>query len=202
MSEQQQRRVVIVGVGALGSHLALFARNLPARLTLVDGDRVERKNVLSQFHTKMALGRNKAQALQQALQGLYEVRVDAVPHRLVPDNAATLLGAADVLVDCVDNAPTRKLMQEFARAHGKACLHGALSADGEYARIMWDAAFTIDQGGDGQATCEDGEHLPFIVRAAAQMAATLQQFLRTGTQVSCHLHAAGMIEIATADAVG
>ncbi len=190
-----QRRIIVVGVGALGSHLLLLSRNLPARFTAIDFDRVERKNTLSQLHSRMGLGRNKAKALQQLLQGLYGLRIDAVPHKLTEDNAMALLGGAALVVDCVDNAPTRRLICDVVRGAGIPCVHGALAADGAYARVMWDGLFTIDEGGEGEATCEDGAHLPFIAAAAAQLALTLQRFLEDGTQHSCHLHPGGVVHI-------
>lgn len=189
------RRVVIVGVGALGSHLALLVRNAPAELVLVDFDRVERKNTLSQFHSRMGLGRNKAQALQQALQGLFGLRVTAVPHRLVEDNAAALLAGATLVVDAVDHGPTRSLIQRACSEAGVPVLHGALAADGAYARVMWGEAFTVDAGGEGQATCEDGEHLPFIGVVAAWMAVAVQRFLERGEQRSAHLHPGGVLPL-------
>jgi predicted ThiF/HesA family dinucleotide-utilizing enzyme len=188
--------IIIVGVGALGSHLLLLARNLPVRLTVVDFDRVEHKNTLSQFHSRMGMGRNKAAAIQQAMQGLFGLRVQSVPHRLTADNVAALLSGVDLVVDCVDNAPTRKLIQDHVRAEGIPCLHGALAADGSYARIMWDEVFAIDgDGAPGQATCEDGEHLPFIALVAARMAMAVQGFLRDGERTSVHLHPGGILTV-------
>lgn len=192
---QSSKNIVIVGVGALGSHLLLLSRNLPGRFTVIDFDRVERKNTLSQFHSRMGVGRNKAAAMQQAMQGLFGVRIQSVPHRLTTDNVASLLSGADLVVDCVDNAPTRQLIQEFVRAEGVPCLHGALAADGSYARVMWDEVFSIDGGGEGQATCEDGEHLPFIAVVAARMATVVQRFLKDGSRDSMHLHPGGMVGV-------
>ncbi|MEL6349924.1 MAG: ThiF family adenylyltransferase [Myxococcota bacterium] len=195
MTTTNQKKIVIVGVGALGSHLMLLARNLPARFTVVDFDRVERKNTLSQFHSKMGVGRNKAQAMQQAMQGLFGLRVDAVPHKLTADNAAALLRGADLVVDCVDNATARRQIQAAAQDQAIPCLHGALAADGSYARIMWSEAFSPDEGGAGEATCEDGEHLPFIAVTAAHMAHIVQTFLKDETRRNLHIHPGGIINI-------
>ena len=189
------RTLTIVGLGALGSHLALLLRTQDLQLRLVDFDRVEKKNTLSQFHTRMGVGRNKAQALQQALQGLFSVRAQAVPHRLVADNAQAVLGGSDLLVDCVDHAPTRLLLQAYAREQGLPCLHGALAADGAYARVHWSERFAVDEGGEGEATCEDGQHLPFIATVSAHMALVLQRFLETGERRELHLHPGGVIPV-------
>lgn len=180
--------VVIVGVGALGSHLALLARNWEERLRLVDFDRVEQKNVQAQFHTRMGLGRNKAQALQQALQGMYGLKVESFPRRLEATNAAQLLGGSALVIDCTDNAGTRRLIQGFVREHGVPCLHGALSADGAFARVIWDEHFVADEEGEpGQATCEDAEQLPFFVLTASVLAMAAQRFLAEGIRASYQL---------------
>lgn len=188
-------QIVIVGVGALGSHVVLFGRNLPVRFTVVDFDRVERKNTLSQFHSRMGVGRNKAQALGQAMQGLFGMRLDVRPHRLTEDNVGELLREAALVVDCVDNAPTRQLIQTSAEQLALPCVHGALAPDGAYARIMWREEFAIDGGGEGQATCEDGEHLPFIATVAARMTGVIQRFLKDGTRLSYHIHPGGLMAV-------
>lgn len=189
------RKVVLVGAGALGSHVLLFGRNWPVRFTVIDFDRVEQKNVSSQFHSKMGVGRNKASALAQAMQGLFGLRIEAVPHKLVEDNVEALLAGADLVLDCVDNAPTRDLIQRHVRAHAIPCLHGAVAADGSYARVMWDEHFASDEGGEGVATCEDGEHLPFVAWVSGRIAMTTQAWLEHGRQRSCHLHPGGIVEV-------
>jgi len=188
-------RIVVVGVGALGSHLVLLGRNWPAQFVLVDHDRVEQKNTASQFHSRMGVGRNKAQAMQQAMQGLFGLRLEAVPHKLTADNAARLLDGAALVVDCVDNAEARRVISQTVRAAGVPCLHGAVAADGSYARVMWDAAFSPDEGAEGVATCEDGEHLPFVAFVAARMADAVQRFLKDGEQISSHLHPGGILRV-------
>ena len=191
--------LVIVGAGALGSHVLLFCRNIAAQFTVIDFDRVEQKNTLSQFHTKMGMGRNKAVALQQTMQGLFGLKIKAVPHALTTENAQLLLSNADLVLDCVDNLEARQLITATVRELGIPCLHGALSAEGtSFARVMWDEAFAPDAGGEGEATCENGEELPFIANVAAQLASVTREFLEKGTRRSLHIHPTGMIETGSA----
>lgn len=188
-------RIIVAGVGALGSHAALFLRN-HASLRLIDDDRVEAKNVKAQLFGKSTVGKNKAEALRQTLDFLFGVKVEAVPHRLTADNAEALLGGGELILDCLDNGASRRVVQAFARAKGVPCLHGALAADGQLGRVVWDELFAIDdEPGEGAATCQGGEHLPFIVRVAAALAEVAQRFLEGGTRGSVQLHPGGAVRL-------
>ena len=190
------KKIVIVGVGALGSHLALFARNL-GDLKVVDMDKIESKNILSQFHTNMAKGRNKAQAIQQAFQGLFGIKVDTNTNRLTKDNAKVILSGADLVIDCTDNAEARYVIRDFVRAAGVPCLHGALNADGNFARVVWDEHFVADvEGTPGQATCEDGVNLPFHGLAGSYLAIVAQIFLATGKKMSFQILPTAVVRLA------
>jgi molybdopterin/thiamine biosynthesis adenylyltransferase len=183
------KNIVIVGVGALGSHVVQFIRNLDATVKVIDFDRVEQKNVLSQFHAKTSVGQNKAQALVKAFKFLFGLVLKAVPHKLTADNVEKLLGDADLVVDCLDNGASRRLIQTFVRNEGIPCLHGGLAADGQLGRIVWDAGFRIDDEPDeAAATCENGEFLPLIALTSAYMARSIQEFLESGRQLSYQVY--------------
>ncbi len=187
-------KIVVVGVGALGSHLVLAIRNLPVTIVAIDFDKIESKNVLSQFHTRQGVGRNKAVALQQAMLGLFGVRIEAVPHRLVAENADVLLGGAGLVVDCLDNGASRRLVQGTVRRRGVPCLHGAVDAAGTYGRVCWDERFIVDdEAVVGQPTCEGGEHLPFLVTVAGHLAGAVRAFVERGVRVGAEVHPGGVI---------
>jgi molybdopterin-synthase adenylyltransferase len=176
------KTIVIVGAGALGSHVVLFLRGL-GNLRVIDFDRVEQKNVGSQFHGKPHVGKAKVVALQQTMQFLFGTKIETIPHALVADNAKELLGKADLVIDCLDNGPARRLVQEFARGAGVPCLHGALAAEGSFGRVVWDADFRIDEAAAGAATCEDGVHLPFIGIVSTYLARAAQEFIVNGRMI-------------------
>lgn len=187
------KQVTIVGVGALGSHVALFLRN-EADLRIIDCDKVEQKNVLAQFHGRPGVGKNKTQSLYQTLQFMFGLKVYKIPHRLTSDNVEQLLGDSDLIIDCLDNAASRVLVQEYARETGTPCLHGALSADGVFGRVVWSENFVIDsEGTEGAATCEGGEHLPFIGVASTLLARAAQRFLVDEKKVGFELHPGGVV---------
>jgi len=188
--------ITIIGVGALGSHVALALRNLKQGLRVIDFDNVEQKNVLAQFHTKMSLRRNKAHALSQTFQGLFGVKVDVVPHKLTNDNKNEVLKGSELLIDCTDNITAREIIKCWAKDNQIPCLHGALSADGTFARIIWDEVFVADaEGNEGEATCIDGEHLPFFMLAASTMAIEAERFLKSGKKHSIQLTPSGTIRL-------
>ena len=191
--------ITIVGAGALGSHTVLFLRNILAehRVQVVDFDRIELKNTMAQFHTQMGKGKNKSVALGHALSGMFGRHINPVPFKLTEDNASTILQDPDLIIDCTDNIEARKLIQDYHRRYDFPCLHGALSADGQFARIMWSEHFTPDaEGEEGEATCEDGEALPFFAFVAAYLAIEVQRFLNTGKKGSYQLSPAGVLRLA------
>ena len=177
------KKVVICGVGALGSTCVQFLRNVDAELRLVDFDRVESKNLAAQWFVKQSLGKNKAEALRLQLANFYGAKAEAMGVRLVANNAPQLLADCALAVDCFDNADSRLTLSEAARAAGVPLLHGALSADGTFGLVRWDERFTADrEDAEGQATCEGGEHLPMIGLMGATLARAIQDFLTSGDQ--------------------
>lgn len=184
--------VTIVGVGALGSHLVPLLRGAPAELRVIDFDRVELRNLASQFHARAGVGKTKVVALEQLVQFAFGQRLRGIPRRLGPDNVRELLGGADLVVDCVDHGDTRRLIQAHVRASGVPCVHGALSADGALGRVVWDELFTVDDEPEaGAATCAGGEHLPFIALVASWLAVSIQRFLEDGERRTFHVFPGG-----------
>lgn len=190
----ERRKVVVIGVGALGSHVVQFLRNIDVDLTVCDHDRVERKNVASQFHAKASVGKGKVAGLKQTMNFLFGKKINTVPHKLTKDNAYELLHDANLVIDCLDNAKSRGVVQYLCKAHGVPCLHGALDAAGSFGRVIWTDDFVIDEEGtEGQATCEDGEFLPFITITAAFVARSAQLFLEQDQQVGYTVHPGGAV---------
>lgn len=176
-------RILFCGVGALGSHAAVLCRNLGAELAFVDFDRVESKNLLAQAFTKQSVGRNKAEALRLQFLNFHGVRAEAFPVRVEATNVGTLAAGANLLVDCFDNVAGRRVLSAHARASGTPLVHAALSADGSFGLVRWEERFVADaEDAAGQATCEAGEHLPFIVQVASALARVIQDFAERGAR--------------------
>ena len=191
-----KNKVTVVGMGALGSQFILMCRNFAVDWKVIDFDKVEGKNLMSQYHTKMVVGANKAKAVQKSMQGLYGLRINANPHKLTALNVDELLGGSDLIVDCVDNGATRVIIQSWAKENNVPCLHGALSIDGQLGRSVWSEIFTVDfEDTEGQPTCENGEHLPFIGLTVSALAMSAQAFLEHDKRVSYQTFTNGMISL-------
>lgn len=179
-------KITVVGVGGLGSHAVQFLRN-QGSITVVDFDRVEAKNTMSQFHAIKSLRQLKVAAIRQLMQMLWGTRVEVRSSKLVANNVEALLHGADLVVDCLDNTEGRKLVQAFVRAHEVPCVHAAISADSLVGRVVWDDKFIVDEDGGAEgATCEDGEALPMLAMVAAHLALSVQSWT-SGAQVSLHI---------------
>jgi len=75
-------------------------------------------------------------------------------------------------------------------------VHGALAADGTFGQVIWDEQFVIDdESGAGAATCENGEHLPFIAMTSAYLAQAIQLFLKSGKKIGFQVHPTGAIRV-------
>ena len=126
----QSARVVVVGLGALGSVQAdLLARAGVGELRLIDRDFVElsnlqRQTLYQESDAAEALPKAVAAARRLALVNS-EVRVEALVSDLSPRNIEEALEGAAVILDGTDNFETRYLINDFAVREGIPWIYGA-----------------------------------------------------------------------------
>jgi molybdopterin-synthase adenylyltransferase len=113
----RQRRVLVVGLGGLGSPaaLALAAAGL-GTLGLIDGDTVDRSNLHRQILYRDAdLGRSKVRITAERIGALNpDVRVRAFETRLSAHNLAELFAEFDFVIDATDDIATKYLVNDGA----------------------------------------------------------------------------------------
>jgi hypothetical protein len=181
-------KILFCGVGALGSHALFMARDLEHELAAIDFDKVETKNLASQWFVKQMIGKNKATAAKMQLLNFYDVKLQDYPLKLTSLNAETILGSAGLVVDCLDNAEGRRVIQHFVRAKQKPCVHAGLAANGEFGVVRWGEHFAIDaEDVPGQATCEGPGFLPLILRASSSLVSSIQFYLAEKRQVNWNI---------------
>lgn len=122
-------RVLIVGVGGLGSPLALYLAGAGVgTLGLVDDDTVSVSNLQRQvLYAEDEVGQPKALCAARRLKSLNST-IDVVPHpfRLTRENAADLIARYDIVADGCDNFATRFLLSDTCAALGKPYVYGAI----------------------------------------------------------------------------
>src|SRR5439155_16869847 len=95
----------------------------------------------------------------------YDVKLQDYTVKLSVLNVDTILGEAGLVVECFDNAESRRVVQNYVRSKQKPCVHAGLAANGDFGVVRWDNHFAIDdEGALGQATCEGRRLLPDLAR--------------------------------------
>ena len=114
-----QGRVLVIGVGGLGSPAALYLASAGVgHLTLVDDDTVDLTNLQRQIaHTQARVGQPKVESASQAMLAINpELSITALSERATAARLDILVADADVVLDCSDNFATR-------HAINAACVH-------------------------------------------------------------------------------
>jgi adenylyltransferase/sulfurtransferase len=130
-------RVLIVGLGGLGSPVAMYlAASGLGELLLADFDAVDLSNLQRQIlHTTERVGRTKVDSAIETLRALNpEVSLVPVKSALNPSRLAELAGQVDLVCDCSDNFATRDAVNAACVAAGIPLVSGAaIRAEGQIA---------------------------------------------------------------------
>jgi len=140
--------VLIVGAGGLGSPVALYLGSAGVgHITLADHDRVDATNLQRQIaHTLDRIGDYKADSIRQAIAAINpDVKVTPVTQRAEGALLDSLVGAADLVLDCTDNFATRHAINRACVKHRKPLVSGAA--------IRFDGQIAVFDAGDAQSPC-------------------------------------------------
>lgn len=128
-SRFKRARVLLVGVGGLGSPAALYLAGAGVgTVGLLDNDRVDLSNLPRQIlHGTSSIGDLKVESGRRRLADLNpDIRVNLHANRLNPTNASALIGGYDIVVDGSDNFETRYLVNQATVRAGKPLVWGAV----------------------------------------------------------------------------
>ncbi|WP_312485045.1 molybdopterin-synthase adenylyltransferase MoeB [Stutzerimonas nitrititolerans] len=124
----KQSRVLIVGLGGLGSPVALYlAAAGVGELHLADFDTVDATNLHRQIlHGTTSVGRTKVDSAIERIEALNPL-VKVVPLRtaLDADSLGPAVAAVDLVLDCTDNFAIREAVNGACVAAGKPLVSGA-----------------------------------------------------------------------------
>ncbi len=125
-----QKRVLVAGCGGLGGYVVEFLGRLGVgHLTVADGDVFAESNLNRQLlSTGETLGKAKPVCAAERMRAVNPlVTVRPVCEYIREENAEALAEGHDVVVDALDNGPSRILLAGAARALGVPLVSGAIS---------------------------------------------------------------------------
>lgn len=129
--------VLVVGCGGLGAAAVPYlAAAGVGRLVLADPDVVDLTNLQRQVAFGSAdVGHLKVEAMRDAIRRLNPlVAAETLPQALNGDMLASLVTGVDVVLDCSDNFPTRRLVNRMCLQARKPLVSGAaVRFDGQLA---------------------------------------------------------------------
>lgn len=121
-------KVLIVGVGGLGSPVALYlAAAGVGEIWLADHDCVDLSNLQRQIaHAHEDIGRPKIASAAEKLRALNPtIRIDGIGEKLQGQMLADACAAVDLVVDCSDNFRTRFALNAACWQHKTPLVSGA-----------------------------------------------------------------------------
>lgn len=143
--EGQQRlksaRVCVVGAGGLGGPVLQYLAGAGVgHITVVDDDVVECKNLQRQILFGHAtIGHGKADAAAVRLRDLNElITVQPVSTRVTEDTASEIFAGHDLVVDAVDNLPTRLVTADACQRLDIPFVWGAVQAVNGQVSVFWE----------------------------------------------------------------
>ncbi|MEW6002384.1 MAG: HesA/MoeB/ThiF family protein [Nitrospirota bacterium] len=113
----KESTVFIAGAGGLGSPVSIYLAVAGiGNIRICDFDVLDWSNLNRQIlHNHNRIGTNKAASAKRTLEELNpDINVVALAEKIVSENVDTLVGDSAIIVDCMDNFPTRYILNEAA----------------------------------------------------------------------------------------
>ena len=183
----QQKRVLVVGCGGLGGHIIdQLARIGVGFLRVVDGDVFEETNLNRQLLSDVSvLGVSKAKAATAHIARVNpNITAEAVEEFLTPENAAELLNGCDIVMDALDNVPSRKILATACAEAGIPYVYGAIQGWVAQAAISMPEDHLIDMLYPEDVKISDKSVLSFTPALCASLQTALCIRFLTGRPVA------------------
>jgi len=126
----KEAKVVVAGAGGLGSPIALYlAAAGIGTIRVIDKDKVELSNLNRQIlHWDENIGQRKTSSAGDKLRRINkDVKIEAIAESIADNNVSQLTDGFDLIVDAMDNLPTRLLLNKTAVGKNIPFFHGAVS---------------------------------------------------------------------------
>jgi len=123
-------KVFIAGAGGLGSSISIYLAVAGiGKITIADHDTVALSNLNRQIlHRYSEIGRKKADSAREKLIKMNpDIEIVVTLSTIEPGNADKLVGDADLIIDAMDNFPTRYLLNKVALTRNVPLFFGAVN---------------------------------------------------------------------------
>ncbi len=125
----KQSTIFIAGAGGLGSPVSIYLAVAGiGHIRICDFDSPDWSNLNRQIlHDHTRIGTNKAVSAKKTIEQLNpSIKVSAFTDKIVAENVDELVGDAELILDCMDNFPTRYLLNECAIRKGIPLVYGSI----------------------------------------------------------------------------
>jgi molybdopterin/thiamine biosynthesis adenylyltransferase len=144
-------RLLVVGCGAIGNALLPRVLRWPwAGITVMDGDRVEERNLERQeLFAPVDIGKAKSEVVAAWVRNMpVAVSLAARDEFLDANNAEAVIAMHDAVADCTDDAHVKRLLDRTCADYGVALISG--SVHGRQGQVI-----TLHAEGEGEAISRD-----------------------------------------------
>jgi molybdopterin-synthase adenylyltransferase len=180
MAKLKNYPVTICGAGALGANIA---ENLTRcgfeKLTVIDRDRIEERNLSTQPYYRSDVGAFKAKILANNLYRAIGTKVDAKTKELTPANVNQLLQDSQLIIDVFDNSVARQILKDYADKFSIPCLHAGLAVD--YAEVIWNEFYRVPSEVNDDV-CDYPLARNLVILTVAVVCETIISFIATAEQ--------------------
>src|SRR4030043_1616915 len=125
----KKSKVVLGGGGGLCSPVAIYLAVAGiGHLKICDFDNLDLTNLNRQIlHDHARIGINKAVSGKKTIERMNpDIKVTAIQKMIVAENVDDLIANSDIIVDCLDNFPTRYILNESAVRKGIPLVYGSI----------------------------------------------------------------------------
>lgn len=182
----QKKRVLVVGCGGLGGHiLDQLARIGIGTLRICDGDVFEPTNLNRQLLSQVPLlGASKAKAAAQHIAKVNpDVKVETTASFMTQQNVRNLIADCHVVLDALDNIPSRRLLAAACSEAGIPYVYGAIQGWVAQAGISMPGENLIEKLFPQEVEVKDKSVLSFTPALCAAMQVSLCVKLLTCREV-------------------
>jgi len=126
----KRSRVAIAGAGGLGSPIAIYLTAAGiGMIRMIDHEQVALSNLNRQIlHWEEDIGRKKIDSARAKLRNLNRaVEIETIAETITEGNVSQLVDGCDVIVDAMDNLPTRYILNRCAIEKKVPFFHGAVN---------------------------------------------------------------------------